>query len=674
MKSHSSKAPRKSFDVTKMSGPDIAAEMARHMAEFKSGRPSDPVAGRKETTPSAPQSKQPANHPFLRASLAAEGSSSLAPFRSRDDGFETDARPPLGSEGGKGLAFLRRGLRHDHWPEITERRPVQYSRRRSSYRAGLLAGAGLTLIVIAAASAALWKTGALPDFIEARLPAASLPAGPTDSEAAASTIASTVEGTIKAPSADFAQPAPTPPTPIVLMVAPAPPPITNPTLAVDTLSAITAVQPDAPAVELDETDSLLSVISDQRAAAPAAAPQPMAAPVAGHPADSPVTTPTLRALKQLAERPSLKPDLDIGQFTGLEAMTAATVSSHEATVDQPQATPYVAKARPFIPTDASPLPSIGRSAAPTRNPETPTSDSSTRQTLSPLPPPIIIRSAGQVGGVAGAVSVEVTEQPADGDQRAASYDQSSSHSRRDAGAETDAGRNGGLGVAGAQSDGPSASTRGDDHGGNTGGGDSGGGTSGGGTDPGGDGGSGGSGGGSSGDGGSGGDGSGGGDGGDGSGGDGSGGDGDGGSGSDGGGDTDGGGGDGDGGGGSDGGSGSDGGGDSGGSDGGGGDGGDGGGGSDGGSGSDGGGDSGGGGDGGDGGGGSDGGSGSDGGDDSGGDTDGGGDDADGGDSDGSGDGGDGAGGDDGSASGGLGGALGGAIGGLGGALGGLGGN
>ena len=656
MKSHSSKAPRKSFDVTKMSGPDIAAEMARHMAEFKSGRkPSGPAAGRKESASSAPQSRQsqPANHPFLRASLAAEDSSSLAFPKSRDGGFDADARSSPGSDGGKGLAFLRHRPRHDRWPEIVERSPVQYSRRRSSYRAGLLAGVGLTLMVIAAASAALWKTGALPDFIEARLPAAPVPAGPADSERAASTIASTDASTIRAPSADLAQPAP---TPIVLMVAPAPPPITNPTLAVDTLSAITAVQPDAPAVEFDEAGSFPSVISDPRAAAPAVVPPPMAAPAAEPPADPLVTSPTLRALKQLAERPSLKPDLDIAQFTGPEAVTA--VSGDETTVDQPQATPYVAAAKPFIPA-ASPLPATGRGTAAARDPEASTSESSTRQALSPLPPPIVIRSAG---GVVGAVSVEVSEQPADGDQRGgSSYDQASSRSQRDAGSETDAGRNGGLGVAGAQSDGTSASARGGDHSGNPGGGDSGGGTSGGGTDPGGDGGSGGSGGGSSGDGdggsggdGSGGDGSGGGgsDGGDGSGGDGSGGDGSGGDGS---------GGDGSGGDGGDGGSGS------GGSDGGSGGGGDSGGDGGGGSGSDGGG--------GDGGGGSDGGSGSDGGGDSGGGTDGGGDsdggDSDGGDSDGSGDGGDGTGGDDGSASGGgLGGALGGAIGGLGGALGG----
>ncbi len=492
MKSHSSKAPRKSFDVTKMSGPDIAAEMARHMAEFKSGRrPSDPATtGRKEATAPAAQSKQSANHPFLRASLAAEGSSSLAPPKWRDDAFEADARSSPGSAGGKGLAFLRHGPRHDRWPEIPEASPVQYSRRRSSYRAGLLAGAGLTLIVMAAASAALWKTGALPDFIEARLPAASLPAGPTDSEGAASTVASTDAGATKAPSADLAQPAPTPPTPIVLMVTPAPPPVTNPTLAVDTLSAITAVQPDAPAIELDDADSFQSVMS--------VAPQQMAAPAAGHPADSLVTNPTLRALKQLSERPSLKPDLDVGQLTGPEAVTAATDSSGEAIVDQPQAAPpqaapYVATAKPFLPAAASPSPSTDRSTAATR--KAATSDSSARQALSPLPPPIIIRSAGQVVGVAGAVSVEISEQPDDGEQRAASsHDQPSSHSTRDAGPETDAGRNGGLGVAGARSDGTSAGARGGDHSGNPGGGDDSGGASGGGTDAGGDGGSGGSGG------------------------------------------------------------------------------------------------------------------------------------------------------------------------------------
>src|SRR5688572_27897902 len=110
MKSHSSKGPRKSFDVTKMSGPDIAAEMARHMAEFKSGRKlSSPAAARKEASASAPQPRQSqlANHPFLRASLAAEGGSSPAPSKSSDVDFEMEPRFAIGSEGGKsGLAFL----------------------------------------------------------------------------------------------------------------------------------------------------------------------------------------------------------------------------------------------------------------------------------------------------------------------------------------------------------------------------------------------------------------------------------------------------------------------------------------------------------------------------------------------------------------------------------------
>src|SRR5688572_3418729 len=516
MKSHSSKAPRKSFDVTKMSGPDIAAEMARHTAEFKSGRKlSGPAAAHKEASASAPQPRQshPANHPFLRASLAAEGGPSPAPSNSRDVGFEMEPRLTAGSEGGKsGLAFLQRGPRHDRWPEDTERPPSQYSRGRSSYRSGLMAGAGLALIVMATASAALWKTGDLPAFLDAHLPEAALSTVLANGERAAKTIASPDEAAIKAPPAVLAQPAPTPPTPIVLMVAPAPPPTAVPTLSVDTLSAITSLQPEAPAVELTERDNFHPMMSDHGGTGPAVPPQQMAAPAADRPARSPLTNSTLSTLKQLAERPSLKPDLDVGHVTGLEAMTATAAGNDEATVDRQRATPDVASRKPFIPMAASPLPLVSHGNKAARSAEPPqaagaghnakpaTAEISAPPTLSPLPPPITIRSAaGKVSNIAGAASVDITEQPADGDKHAArSRSHPRSHDRRDPSSETDAGGDGGLGVAGAQPDGASTSGRGGGHSGSPSGGDNGGGTSGGGTDPGsgtsGDGGSGGSGG------------------------------------------------------------------------------------------------------------------------------------------------------------------------------------
>src|SRR4030095_15248141 len=80
MKSHSSKAPRRSFDVRRMSGPEIAAEMARHMTEFKKARrPTELVTT--ETWSAGTQStfgqSQAAVHPFLRARLAAESAAAL---------------------------------------------------------------------------------------------------------------------------------------------------------------------------------------------------------------------------------------------------------------------------------------------------------------------------------------------------------------------------------------------------------------------------------------------------------------------------------------------------------------------------------------------------------------------------------------------------------------------
>ena len=79
MKSHTSKASRKSFDVTKMSGPEIAAEMSRQMTEFKSARKhSDPAVTRQEGASSEAHSKRSGDHHFLRASLAAGAGSALS--------------------------------------------------------------------------------------------------------------------------------------------------------------------------------------------------------------------------------------------------------------------------------------------------------------------------------------------------------------------------------------------------------------------------------------------------------------------------------------------------------------------------------------------------------------------------------------------------------------------
>jgi hypothetical protein len=493
MKSHSSKASRKSFDVTKMSGPEIAAEMSRQMTEFKSARKHpDPAITRKADGPAEMHSMQSRNHPFLRASLAAGAGSATAPSSVHDRDLPLDKPLVLGTErGSSGLAFLRRGARNERSQSIAERRSPQYPRERS-YRAGLLAGVSLVLVLIGFASAALWKSGTLPEFVERSLQDALRPATATPSEPAPGPIASRDVAAKSSPAA-VDQPPPIPPTPIVLMIAPAPAPISNATLTVDTLSAITALQLDAPAIDIDH-GNFQSVMSDHDGTG-AAAPLRVETG-AGLSADSPATSSTSEVLKQLAKRPSLKPALDVEAPAEPETTTAVPISIDTAADEQPEV-PFVARiAKPFVPKGTSSASTEGQSTASTpaaepnvrsasaaQDPGAPDPEDSLAQKLSPLAPPIVIRSIDKVSNAPGAASIEMSEQPVDGDQRAASsLGNGSSHDRRTPNSETDAGRDGGLGVADVRPDGPSASGRG--HGDSPSGGTGGGGSSGSGSDPG----------------------------------------------------------------------------------------------------------------------------------------------------------------------------------------------
>src|SRR6185436_3970935 len=227
------------------------------------------------------------------------------------------------------------------------------------------------------------------------------------------------------PPAAVDQAPPLQPTPIILMVTPAPPAIGNPTLTVDTLPTIAVLQPDAPAIDIDH-GNLQSLISDDGGIG---AVTPLRAETAiGPSAPPPTASPTLGILKHLAERPGLKPALDVAGPA--EPVTAETLPiSIETTTDQQLEVPFVARAKTNAPQATSPA--IGQktaSAAP--DPQTRALEQSPAQTLSPLPPPITIRSIGHVSSAPGAASVGVSEQPAGDDQRAAtSQDNASSHGR-----------------------------------------------------------------------------------------------------------------------------------------------------------------------------------------------------------------------------------------------------
>ena len=155
-----------------MSGPEIAAEMARHITEFKRARRPTELTTT-ETWAAGTQSNvgqsQTAVHPFLRARLAAESAAALGrdstSLCSQDGNLDhTEILVPSGAR--PGLAFLRHGARIERSGENNSQLS---SRGRSSYYAGLLSGAALALTLVAVGSAALWRSGALPDLLEAGL-------------------------------------------------------------------------------------------------------------------------------------------------------------------------------------------------------------------------------------------------------------------------------------------------------------------------------------------------------------------------------------------------------------------------------------------------------------------------------------------------------------------------
>jgi hypothetical protein len=476
MKSHSSKASRKSFDVTKMSGPEIAAEMSRQMTEFKSARKHwDPAISRQESAPAEPHSKQAGNHHFLRASLAAGAGSAVSPSSLRDRDLQPD-EPSGPQSGGPGLAFLRRGARNERSAIIAERRAPQYP-REWSYREGLLAGASLVLLLIGIGSAALWQSGALPEFIERSLQATLRSPTETRSEPAPRPIPSPeVAAATSLTAVDQAPPPP--PAPIILMVTPAPT-ISNPTLTVDTLSAITVLQPDAPAIDIVE-GNLQPLLADDEDGTETATPLGVET-AAGPSAAPPAAGSTLEILKHLAERPSLKPALDVEGPAEPPTTSTVPIGIGATTDAQPEA-PFVATAKPFVPQGtSSPLGQKAANAAP--DSETSALEQLPAQTLSPLPPPIVIRSTGHVSDAPGAASVVISEKPPADDQRAASNpDNPNWQGRRDPNSETDAQGGDGPNLADIRPDRPSASGRG--HGSSPSGGVGGGGSSSSGTDPG----------------------------------------------------------------------------------------------------------------------------------------------------------------------------------------------